>query len=165
MLPADATVGWSDDWIWGISLIALSMVTHAAGLALISMSLAKSLGSMIETPRYAHGRFIFFSVVVGVTSVLLALLHGIEASYWAAVYVWLGAVPDFRRAIFFSLQMVTTLGSSVVELGDRWKLMGPLEAIGGMLLFGLSTAFLFAVMLRAWPFPQMIRGGAPEERL
>jgi hypothetical protein len=43
--------------------------------------------------------------------------------------------------------------------------MGPLEAIGGMSLFGLSTAFLFAVMLRAWPFPQMIRGGAPEERL
>jgi hypothetical protein len=60
--------------------------------------------------------------------------------------------------------MVTTLGSSVVELGDRWKLMGPLEAIGGMLVFGLSTAFLFAVMLRVWPFPQTIRGGIPEER-
>jgi hypothetical protein len=164
MLPAGTTVGWSDDWIWGISLIALSMVTHAAGLALISMSLAKCLGPVIVSHRHAHGRFIFFSVVVGVTSVLLALLHGIEASYWAAVYVWLGAVPDFRRAIFFSLQMVTTLGSSVVELGDRWKLMGPLEAIGGMLLFGLSTAFLFAVMLRVWPFPQTISGGVPEER-
>ena len=157
MLPADATVGWSDDWIWGISLIALSMVTHTAGLALISMSLAKCLGPMILSHRHAHGRFIFFSVVVGVTSVLLAMLHGLEASYWAAAYVWLGAAPDFRRAIYFSLQMVTTLGADIFRLEDRWKLMGPLEAISGMLLFGLSTAFLFAIMQRVWPFPQAMQ--------
>ncbi|HEY2620179.1 MAG TPA: ion channel [Acetobacteraceae bacterium] len=139
-------------------------MTHAAGLALIGMGIAKGLGLMIEAPRHAHGRFILFSLVIGAASVLLALLHGIEASYWAAAYVWLGAAPDFRRAIYFSLQMVTTLGSDVVQLGDRWKLMGPLEAIGGMLMFGLSTAFLFAVMQRVWPFPQAMRGGRTRAR-
>ena len=49
MLPADATVGWSDDWIWGISLIALSMVTHAAGLALISDVDAKVPPTNVKT--------------------------------------------------------------------------------------------------------------------
>ncbi|HME24678.1 MAG TPA: ion channel [Acetobacteraceae bacterium] len=155
MLPAGATGGWSDDWMWGISLIALSVVTHAAGLALIGMSIAKGLGSIIESPWHVHRRFTFFSLVVGVTSVLLAVLHGIEASYWAAAYVWLGAAPDFKRAIYFSLQMVTTVGADAVQLEDRWKLMGPLEAIGGMLMFGLSTAFLFAIMQRVWPFPRV----------
>ena len=106
MLPAATTVGWSDDWMWGLALIALSVVTHAAGLALIGVGLARVVGSMIETPSHAHRRLVLFSVA----SVLLAMLHGVEASYWAAAYVWLGAATDFRRAIYFSLQMVTTLG-------------------------------------------------------
>lgn len=54
--------------------------------------------------------------------------------------------------MFFSLQMITTLGADVVFIDTRWKLMGPLEAMSGMLLFGLSTAFLLAVLQRAWPF-------------
>jgi Ion channel len=83
---------------------------------------------------------------------LLAILHGLEASLWAAAYVWLGASPDFTHAVFFSLQMITTLGADVVFIDTRWKLMGPLEAMSGMLLFGLSTAFLLAVLQRAWPF-------------
>jgi hypothetical protein len=164
MLPANATVSWSDDWMWGILLIALSMVTHAIGLTLISMSLVRSFGSIIDASRRAHRRLILFSVVVGVTSVLLALLHGLEASYWAAMYVWLGAASDYRRAIYFSLQMITTVGADAVQLGDRWKLMGPLEAISGMLLFGLSTAFLFAIMQRVWPFPLAMSGATHRDR-
>jgi hypothetical protein len=158
MLPTMTTSGWSSDWMWGISLIALSVVTHAAGLALIAIGLIKILGPINDSQLRLHRRFIFFSLVVGVTAVLLAVMHGIEASYWAISYVWLGALPDFRRAIYFSLQMATTLGGDVVQLEDHWKLMGPLEAISGMLLFGLSTAFLFAIMLRAWPFQQGMRG-------
>ena len=163
MLPAATTVGWSDDWMWGLALIALSVVTHAAGLALIGVGLARVVGSMIETPSHIHRRFVLFSVVVGIASVLLAMLHGVEASYWAAAYVWLGAATDFRRAIYFSLQMVTTLGADVVLLEDRWKLMGPLEAISGMLLFGLSTAFLLAVMQRVWPFPRVMQARHPAD--
>jgi hypothetical protein len=158
MLPTIATAGWSSDWMWGISLIALSVVTHAAGLALIAIGLIKIFGPINDSRLRLHRRFIFFSLVIGLTAVLLALMHGIEASYWAIGYVWLGAVPDFRRAIYFSLQMATTLGADAVQPEEQWKLMGPLEAISGMLLFGLSTAFLFAIMQRAWPFPQEMRG-------
>ena len=157
MLPAGTAGDWGDDWIWSISLIALSVVTHAAGLALIGITFVKCFGSMIASPWRTHRRFIFFSLSLGVMAVLLVLLHGIEASYWAVAYVWLGAAPDFRRAIYFSLQMATTLGGDVVQLGDRWKLMGPLEAVSGMMLFGLSTAFLLAIMQRIWPFPQTMR--------
>ncbi len=165
MLPAAATVGWSVDWMWGISLIALSMVTHAAGLALIVHQPCPGVRfdgrDRRACPSTLHR---VLRRAVGATSVLLALLHGLEASYWAATYVWLGAAPDFRRSIYFSLQMVTTLGADVVQLEDRWKLMGPLEAISGMLLFGLSTAFLFAIMQRVWPFPQSMRAATPPDQ-
>jgi hypothetical protein len=160
MLPANTFAGWSNDWIWGILLITLSVATHAAGLALIGLSIAKSLGSAIDAPWRVHARFMLFTLVIAIAALLLALLHGLEASGWAAMYVWLGAAPDYRRAIYFSLQMLTTLGADAVQLGDRWKLMGPLEAISGMLLFGLSTAFLLAVMQRVWPFAQTMRGAA-----
>jgi hypothetical protein len=133
-------------------MIAVSVMMHAAGLALMGVGLAKAFGAVMNAPLRMHHRFILFSVMVGVAAVLLALLHGLEASCWAAIHVWLGACPDFREAIYFSLQMVTTLGADVVQLETRWKLMGPLEAISGLLLFGLSTAFLFAVIQRAWPF-------------
>jgi hypothetical protein len=158
MLPAGTTGGWGSDWMWGISLITFSVVTHAAGLALIGIGMLKAFGRAIETPLRVNGRFILFALVVGVASVLLAVLHGLEASCWAVAYVWLGAASDYRRAIYFSLQMVTTLGADAVQLDDRWKLMGPLEAISGMLLFGLSTAFLLAMMQRVWPFPQAMPG-------
>jgi hypothetical protein len=47
--------------------------------------------------------------------------------------------------------MITTLSADIVSIDVRWKLTGPLEAMSGMLRFGLSTAFLLAVLQGAWP--------------
>ena len=152
MLPTGATGFWVGDWLWGLLLVTVSLVVHASGLALIGVSLAKSFGWLTEPTRPRREPFLLFPAVIGVTALLLAILHGLEASLWAAAYVWLGASPDFTHAVFFSLQMITTLGADVVFIDTRWKLMGPLEAMSGMLLFGLSTAFLLAVLQRAWPF-------------
>ena len=33
---------------------------------------------------------------------------------------------------------------------EQWQLMGALEAVNGMLLFGLTTAFLFAIIQKVW---------------
>ncbi len=144
-----ATGGWTDDWLWGLSLIVSSVVMHVFGLAMIGTCLVKVLPF---TQRRATHPLVVFSVAIGFAALLLALLHGVEASLWGATLVWLGAVTDFRSAIYFSLQMATTLGANVVQLEERWKLMGPLEAISGMLLFGLSTAFLLVVAQRVSPF-------------
>ncbi|MGO9466172.1 MAG: ion channel [Isosphaeraceae bacterium] len=43
-------------------------------------------------------------------------------------------------------QSYTALGYGDVLLSERWRLLGPLEAINGLLFFGLSTAVLFAIM-------------------
>ena len=41
-------------------------------------------------------------------------------------------------------------------LESHWRMMGALEAIDGMLLFGISTAYIFTVMQGYWPL--MTRG-------
>lgn len=142
---------WFPDWLWGLSLVALSLAAHASGLGLIGGILAKWFKALLHPSRSGRCSHFTFPMVIGVTSLLLAVLHALEASLWAWAYVCLGASPDFTRAVYFSFQMITTLGADIVGIEARWRLMGPLEAMSGMLLFGLSTAFLLVVLQRAWP--------------
>ena len=58
-----------------------------------------------------------------------------------------GAVPDIGAAIYSSAGSYTTSGSDIV-LPPQWRLLGPFEAVDGMLMFGVSTAFIFAVVNR-----------------
>jgi hypothetical protein len=77
---------------------------------------------------------------------LLAVLHGIEAGLWAAAYLWLGALGSPETAILYSVDTMATRGASEIMLQPHWQMMGALEAADGMLLFGISTAFIFTVM-------------------
>ena len=84
--------------------------------------------------------------IVGAT--LLALAgHLVEISLWAFALDICGAVVDISAAIYSSAGSYTTSGSNIV-LPPQWKLLGPFEAVCGMLMFGLSTAFIFAVIQR-----------------
>ena len=89
--------------------------------------------------------------VVGAVGLMLAVLHGIEAAIWAAAYVWLGALDSPKDAILYSVDSMTTRGASGLMLQQHWRMMGALEAADGMLLFGFSTAYIFAVMQVCWP--------------
>ena len=53
--------------------------------------------------------------------------------------------------MLYSLSAMTTYGHADVFLAKHWQLMGAIEALNGMMLFGLSTAFLFAVLREHWP--------------
>jgi hypothetical protein len=86
----------------------------------------------------------------GVTTLLATTLHGIEAVIWATAYWLLGALPDTKSAMY-SLSAITSYGHTNLFLEEQWQLMGALEALNGMLLFGLTTAFLFAMIQKVWP--------------
>ena len=78
------------------------------------------------------------------------ILHIGEAGIWAFAYKALGALTDYRTAMLYSLNAITSYGHTNVSLEDYWHLMGALEALNGWLLFGLSTAFLFGVIAKVW---------------
>ena len=84
--------------------------------------------------------------LIGATGLLLAMLHGAEAAVWATAYWQLGAIGTLEEAMFYSVDSITTRGASGLTLEQPWRTMGALEAANGVLLFGMSTAFLFAVM-------------------
>jgi hypothetical protein len=89
-------------------------------------------------------------VLITAVGLLLAILHGVEAGLWAAAYWWLDALRSPSEAILYSVDSMSTRGASGLMLEDHWRMMGALEATDGMLLFGTSTAFIFAVMQGYW---------------
>jgi hypothetical protein len=88
---------------------------------------------------------------MGVTALLATVLLGFEATLWAAAYRGLGALPDGRMALLYSLNAFTAYGHTELVLAPHWRLMGALEALNGMLLFGLTTAFLYGHIRQVWP--------------
>ena len=93
---------------------------------------------------------LLFAAVIAVAVLLATALHGMEAVAWAGAYRLLGAVPDNRSAMLYSLHAITTYGHESVLPEQHWQMMGALEALNGMLLFGLTTAFLFAMIQEVW---------------
>ena len=97
--------------------------------------------------------------LIGVVGLILAALHGTEAALWAATYWWLGALDSPGDAILYSVDSISTRGASGLTLERHWLLLGALEAMDGMLLFGISTAYMFTVMQACWAV--MIRPHLP----
>ena len=87
---------------------------------------------------------------MAVAVLLATVLHAVEAAVWAESFWLLGAVPDTKSAMLYSLNAMTTYGHESVSLAQHWQMMGALEALNGMLLFGLTTAFLFAMIQEVW---------------
>jgi hypothetical protein len=81
---------------------------------------------------------------------MLVLLHGIEAAIWAMAYLWVGALNSPSDAMLYSVDTMTTRGASGVTLQRQWQMMGALEAVDSALLFGTSTAYVFATMQVYW---------------
>jgi len=138
---------WSNNWAWGLPLIVLTVLVHALALVEIRDRIVLPLPLLLRARRSS----IVLAVLMVVTVLLLTVLHAVEASAWAAAYVALGARPDAASAMLYSLNAMTSYGHADLFLAKHWRLMGAIEALNGMMLFGLSTAFLFAVLREHWP--------------
>ena len=138
-------------------MIVVNVVIHVIGLGLINESVVRFLSGAMERRRFLAK----FAVVMGVTALLATLLHGIEAAIWAGAYRLLGALPDGKSAMLYSLSAMTSYGHANLFLEEQWQLMGALEALNGMLLFGLTTAFLFSVIQKVWPLVTKARHRRP----
>jgi Ion channel len=83
------------------------------------------------------------------TATLLALAaHLLEIAVWAGVLESCGEFTGFAAAFYHSAMNYTSLGYGDVVMSASWKLLGPLEAANGMLMFGVSTGMIFAVIQR-----------------
>jgi hypothetical protein len=85
------------------------------------------------------------AVMIATVSVLMAA-HIAEVLVWSFVYLMVRVAPPGTDLIYFAFVNYTTLGYGDVTPSERWHLVGPMTAMNGVLLFGWSTAVIFAVL-------------------
>jgi hypothetical protein len=138
-------------WTLGLSLIVLTIAIHTTGVVMMAFGLERRIRGRVDKhqndPRRAIPAVIGH---IGAVALILAALHGVDSVLWASAYRWLGAFGSFTEASVYSLGTMTTFELPALVLPSRWRMLGALEAVNGVLLFGISTAFIFAVMQAYW---------------
>jgi hypothetical protein len=86
-------------------------------------------------------------VSIATVPVLMAA-HFSEVMVWSLAYTIVGAAPAGTDPIYFAFVNYTTLGYGDVTPVERWRLLGPITAMNGVLLFGWSTAVILEVLRR-----------------
>lgn len=131
------------EFLIAFSLLALCVIIHAAGLAML-IQRNKTLTNESPMTGFQSG-----CLLVKVASYLL-VLHLLEIAIWALCYHRLGCLPDLETAFYFSGTSYATLGYGDILLPKEWRMLGPVEGLAGILLCGLSTSFFFVVVTRIY---------------
>jgi hypothetical protein len=84
--------------------------------------------------------------IVCTATLLVSAAHLFEITVWALVFVFCGEFAQFAGAFYHSATNYTTLGYGDVVMTPSWRLLGPLEAADGMLMFGVSTAIIVSLI-------------------
>ena len=138
-------------WILGLSLIVLSVAIHTTGVVLLALGLETRIRLRVDEGIPELRRAIATAIGrIGAVALILAALHGLEGVLWAFAYWQLGALDSFTEASVYALSTMTTFEIPGLTLPRRFQMISALEAVNGVLLFGISTAFLFAVVQVHW---------------
>ena len=122
-----------------VLLLAITLVLQCGGAAAL-ISCIRSI------PRETRGVRVFrCAALVMQTTVAVIVLHGIVILLWASCYRGL-CLPSWESAFYFSASSYATVGYGDVVLPAKWRLLGPLESMVGMLMSGVSIGLLFAAV-------------------
>lgn len=123
-------------------IVSFTIVIHALALVSIVRFVRR------EFQRGLAGVWFWKDVsIVSAVALVAFAAHLLEIGLWAQVFMLCGEFTSFASAFYLSAETYTTLGDGDV-MSAAWRLMVPLEAGDGMLMFGVSTAMLFAVIQR-----------------
>ena len=127
----------------GSCVVVCTLLIHALALNATVMFLRYEK----QNGRVAVNFWTDVAIVARAMSIAI-VAHLIEIALWAVLFITCREFPDFGTAYYHSAVNYTTLGYGDLIMTPSWKLLGPLEAAAGMLMFGFSTAMLFAVIQR-----------------
>ena len=127
----------------GAGAVICTILIHA-------LALSATVNFVRRERRLGHaGASMWIDVAIVALAISFALVaHLIGIALWAVLFVICGEFPEFGSAYYHSAVNYTTLGYGDVIMTPSWRLLGPLEAANGTLMFGVSTALIYAVIQR-----------------
>lgn len=123
----------------GVCVIAATILIHALAL-LATVTFYRRERDLGRTGQ----RFWIDVPIVGSAISLALAAHLVEIALWAFVLMISGEFSVFGTAYYHAALNYTTLGDT--PRSSSWSMLGPLAAVDGMLMFGVSTAMIFAVI-------------------
>jgi hypothetical protein len=130
----------------GLTVSLVNIAVHAITMAPMSSSASRAL----RRTHSAQPRLRLALVMIATVMVLM-LAHFIEVGIWALAYTVLEATPMRIDAFYFAFVNYTTLGYGDILPVEHWRLLGPMTAMNGVLLFGWSTAVIFHILSTVSP--------------
>jgi len=130
----------------GVSLV--NIIIHA-----LVMTIVVRLAQTASMKKISHPSLFLIAVMIPTVSVLMGA-HVLEVIVWSLAYSMVDAAPAGANLVDFAFVNYTTLGYGDVVPVERWRLLGPMTAMNGVLLFGWSTAVIFEVLRRTLALQQ-----------
>jgi len=126
--------------------ILLAAVVFAVNLSVQALAISGLLHLAGPAVRRLIARHDFWGRAVALEMTILVLLMTmlVQIGTWAVVFLWLGEFPDYQTSFYHSAVNFTTLGYGDLVMSENARLLGPLEAVNGSIMLGLSGATLFA---------------------
>jgi hypothetical protein len=129
--------------LFGGAVSVANIAIHAFVMTIVVQVVQKA------SAKSKIGSSIYLVVVMIPTVLVLMATHTVEVMVWAFGYFVVNAAPDDADRLYFAFVNYTTLGYGDVVPVARWRLLGPMTAMNGVLLFGWSTAVIFEVLRKA----------------
>jgi hypothetical protein len=126
----------------GGGLSAINIAIHA-----LVMTMVVRVAQAASTKRRPHPSLLLIAVMIPTVAVLMAA-HVLEVAVWSLGYLIFDIAPAGANRLYFAFVNYTTLGYGDIIPVERWRLVGPLTAMNGVLMFGWSTAVIFEVLRR-----------------
>ena len=127
----------------GAGVSVINIMIHA--LVMTAVVRAANIAASKRPPQPS----LFLIVVMTVTVSVLMAAHTCEVIVWSLAYAIFNVTPENAGVVYFAFVNYTTLGYGDVLPVERWRLLGPITAMNGILLFGWSTAVIFEVLRKA----------------
>src|ERR1700722_9216822 len=125
-----------------LPLINLTLWLQSAGIAALVAWVRRAFAGDIREMSALRSAALVVRLMMAVVA-----LHGLQILLWAAFYRW-HCLPSWDSAIYFSASSYSALGCNDVGLPSKWRTLGPLESVIGVLMCGISVSLLFAIVSR-----------------
>ena len=135
-------------YLIGAAASVCNIAIHALVAATVVQILSRIAHANHTVRQSMRSTIVMIATVSVVTVPVLMAAHFSEVLVWSLAYVIVGAAPAGADPVYFAFVNYTTLGYGDVTPVARWRLLGPITAMNGVLLFGWSTAVIFEVLRR-----------------
>ena len=133
----------------------MTFLNLLVGLPMVLVCLVVQVATLFWCVRYyVHtllldpGRQGFLAGIRPLVVATLAMVAAnlVQVALWGGLFLWLGEFAHAYDAMYHSAVNFSSLGYGDIVMSRERKLLGPIEAVNGVLMLGMTAAAVMAIV-------------------